>query len=443
MNDRRAIAIGASVATCLAGLDLALVSTAMPTVVAQLGGLELYAWAFSAYLLSSTVAIPVYGKLADLYGRKRMFLIASGIFLVGSALCGAAQTMPQLIAFRLLQGFGGGGLYPITLTIVGDAFDLQPRARLLGLLAAVWGVSAVIGPAVGGFLTEQLSWRWAFLVQLPLAALSMALMAAFLHEQLTPGPRRFDVLGMLLLGAAAAAILLGLQGVGSPIALVALGLMLAVLFVVHERRTTDPLISPHLFANRAITIGSLSCLLVGVVLFGAESFVPQMLQGVLGASPTAAGLTLSSMSLGWPIAANICGRLLGRWGFRTCGLLGALLLVVGFFAWRLVQPGTSLAAAAAIQVTLGAGFGFVSPVALLAMQNTVGWTERGVVTGLNQFATTLGGAIGVALAGALFAASLHTGAPLETALAPVFWLFLLTSIVTVIVLALLPRGAAT
>ena len=429
-------------ATCLAVLDLAVVSTAMPTVVTQLGGLELYAWTFSAYLLSSTVAVPIYGKLADLYGRKPTFLVATGIFLVGSALCGLAQSMPQLIAFRLLQGLGGGGVYPITLTIVGDVFDLRDRARLLGILAAIWGISAVVGPAVGGFLTEQLSWRWAFLLQLPLALLAMLCIARFFHERLQQTSRHFDVLGAVLLAAATATLLLSVQTPGGLVAS-PVWVALTVAFVLHERRAADPLIPLRLFQVRLVAVGSLACLLVGVVLFGQESFAPPLLQGVLGASPTVAGLTLSCMSIGWPIAANICGRMIVRWGYRSTGLLGGALLVVGFVALRQVDAHTSLAVAALIQVILGAGFGFVSPVSLLSMQNAVDWTERGVATGLNQFATNLGGALGVAAAGALFADSLRQGAVLEAALAPVFWLFLLTSIVSLAVLALLPRGAAT
>jgi EmrB/QacA subfamily drug resistance transporter len=433
----------------------------MPVVAAQLGRLELYAWTFSAYLLSSTIAVPIYGKLADLYGRKPSFLIATGIFVVGSMLCGLSQTMPQLIVFRFLQGLGGGGLYPITLTIVGDVFELQERARLLGVLAAIWGVSAVVGPAVGGFVTEQLSWRWAFFIQLPLALAAMVVFGRFLHEQLSPGPRRFDTTGALLLASAITTLLLalqgssldldalGLRGFGSALAvgdanvlLFAVGAVLSIAFVACEHRAAEPLLPLGLFGVRAVAAGSLTCLLLGVVLFGQASFVPPLLQGVMGATPTAAGLTLSCTSIGWPIASNIGGRTVASWGYRKTALVGGALLVVGFVGLRQLDEGSPLLEAALVQVVLGAGFGFVSLVALLSMQNAVEWTQRGVATGLNQFATNLGGVLGLAVAGALFASALQDGQTLQHALEPVFLMLLLVAAVGLAAMTLLPGGAA-
>jgi MFS family permease len=408
----RAIAVAAAVATCLAGLDLAVVSTAMPTVVGQLGGIDLYAWTFTAYLISSTASVLVYGRLADLYGRKRMFLVATGMFLLGSVLCGLSQSMPQLIAFRFVQGLGAGGVYPITLTIIGDAFPLDARARLMGLLAAIWGISALIGPAIGGFLAEQISWRWAFLVNLPLSVLAMVLIARFVQEQVAPRGGR--------------------------------------------------LIPLELLNQRTISVGSINRLLVGIVLFGQTSFVPPLLQGVLGASPTQAGLALAATSIGWPLASHASGRLLLRWGYRGVGLVGSVCLVVGFGALLLIRPDTSLWLATLIQMVIGAGFGFVSPVTLLAMQNAVGWEQRGVVTGVSQFATNVGGTIGVAIAGALFSAGLRLDftellsparraaldAPqleqlrtaLSQALDPVYWLFVLAAVLATLVMTLQPPG---
>jgi MFS family permease len=391
---------------------MAVVSTAMPTVIGQLGGLELYAWTFTAYLLSSTATVLVYGRLADVYGRKRMFLVATGIFLVGSALCGLAQTMPQLIAFRFIQGLGAGGVYPITLTIIGDAFPLSARARLMGLLAAIWGISSLVGPAIGGFLAEQVSWRWVFYVNLPLSLLAMALIARFLHERLQPAH------GSLL-----------------------------------------PL---ELFEQRIITVGVANRLLVGVVLFGQLSFVPPLLQGVIGATPTQAGLALAATSVGWSLASNLSGRLLLGWGYRRVGLLGSALLVLGWWALLVVRPETNLLVVSLIQATIGAGFGITSPVTLLSMQNAVAWNQRGVVTSLNQFATNVGGTVGVAIAGALFSAGLRLDVTdllavdrraalavpqlqqLSTALAqalePVYWLFIAVSVLALAALAFLPGG---
>jgi MFS family permease len=385
----------------------------MPTVVGQLGGIDLYAWTFSAYLLSSTASVLVYGRLADLYGRKRMFLVATGTFLVGSALCGLAQSMPQLIAFRFIQGLGAGGMYPIVLTIIGDAFPLDARARLVGVLAAIWGVSALVGPAIGGFLAEQVSWRWAFYVNLPLSILAMVLVARSVHETLSA-------------------------------------------------REDKPLLPLELFKVRTIAVGSLNRVLVGVVLVGQTSFVPPLLQGVLGGSPTQAGLALAATSIGWPVASYLSGRLLVPWGYRGVGLLGSALLVIGFGGMLLVRPDTSLVVAGLVQLVIGAGFGFVMPVTLLSMQNAVAWQQRGIVTGLNQFASNVGGTFGVAAAGALFSSRLQLDvtdllAPdrrgalgaaqldrLSTALAqalePVYWAFVITSVLAMAAMALQPSG---
>ncbi len=384
----------------------------MPTVVGQLGGVDLYAWVFSAYLLSSTASVLVYGRLADLYGRKRMFLVATGTFLVGSALCGIAQSMPQLIAFRFLQGLGAGGVYPIVLTIIGDAFPLDARARLMGVLAAIWGVSALIGPAIGGFLTEQISWRWAFYVNLPLSLLAMVLVARSVQEHISP--------------------------------------------------RNDPLVPLGLLKVRTIAVGTLNRLLVGVVLFGQTSFVPPLLQGVLGGSPTQAGLALAATSLGWPLASHVSGRMLLRWGYRGVGLVGSVLLVLGFGALLLVRSETSLIVAALIMAVIGAGFGFVTPVTLLSMQNAVAWQRRGIVTGVSQFASNVGGTLGIALAGALFTSGLHLDvsdllaperraalAPdqlamlrstLAQALEPVYWVFLIAAVLALVAMALQPSG---
>lgn len=409
-GQRRSIAVAAAVATCLAGLDLAVVSTAMPTVVGQLGGIDLYAWTFSSYLLSSTASVLVYGRLADIYGRKRMFLVATGTFLAGSILCGISQSMPQLIAFRFLQGLGAGGVYPIVLTIIGDAFPLDQRARLFGILSAIWGISALVGPAIGGFLAEQVSWRWVFYVNLPLCLLAMLLIARAVRE--------------------------------------------------HTAQTHEPLIPLHLLKDRTIAVGALNRALVGVVLYGQPSFVPPLLQGVLGGTPSQAGLALASTSIGWPVASHFSGRMLLRWGYRWVGLLGSVLLVVGFAALLFVSPTTNLIAASAIQLVIGAGFGFVTPVTLLSMQDAVGWQQRGIVTGLSQFASYIGGTLGVALAGALFTANLRVDvadllAPerralqspdqlalltraLAQALEPVYVVFVTACVLAAAVIALLP-----
>jgi EmrB/QacA subfamily drug resistance transporter len=414
---RRLLLLALFVATLLVALDTAVISTAMPTVIGQLGGINVYAWVFTAYLLASTISVPIYGKLADLYGRKPTFLGATALFLIGSALCGQSQTMEQLIAFRLVQGLGAGGVLPITQTIVGDVFPMEQRARLMGLFSTIWGVAGVLGPGIGGFLTEQASWRWVFYVNLPLCVLSIVLVARFLDERLVRRPHRIDVLGAVLLTSGVTALLLAAQTWSSsstslllPAGLFGAAVAALVLFVWQERRHPEPLIPLQLFGSRAIGFGTLGACITGIPLFCQTVFVPPFIQGVLGATPTMAGFVLAATSIGWPAASATAGHIILRLGFRAPALLGGALLVTGFLLLG-VQPTTaSLWSMALIQVVLGAGFGFYLPAAMLVAQNAVGWEGRGVVTSANQFARTIGGTIGVTVAGAVFAAGVTSAA---------------------------------
>lgn len=416
---RRLIVVALFVATFLVALDASVISTAMPTVIGQLGGIQLYAWVFSAYLLTTTISVPIYGKLSDLYGRKPLFLAATTLFLVGSALCGQSQTMEQLIAFRLVQGLGAGGVFPITQTILGDVFPLEERARLNGVFASVWGVSALLGPGIGGFLTERASWRWVFYVNLPLCLLAIALIWYFLHERVVRRPHRIDYLGALLLSGGVTALLVGVQvvpssgpGVPAALALFASALVLFLAFVWQERRHPEPLVPLDLFGNRVIGLAALGALLSGVILFCQGAFVPPFTQGVTGATPTIAGFVVAGTSIGWPAAATVSGRIMLRLGYRVPAVIGGVLLILGF-GWMAALPATAgLVEQTAIQVVIGAGFGFYLSVSMLSVQNAVGWEQRGVVTSSNQFARTIGGAVGVAVAGAIFAAGVAAAAAL-------------------------------
>ena len=407
MSERRLITLALFVATFLVALDASVVSTAMPTVIGQIGGIQLYAWVFSAYLLTSTVTVPIYGKLADLFGRKPVFLAATAIFLVGSMLCGQAQTMEQLIAFRLLQGLGAGGVLPITQTILGDVFPLEERARISGLFSTIWGVSGLLGPAIGGFLTERVSWRWVFYVNFPLCVLSIVLIWSFLHERITRRGHRIDYLGALALSAAVVLLLIALQlppQTGLSVALYAAAALLVPLFIWQERRAAEPLVPLWLFGQRIIGVSTLAGVLLGVVLYGQGAFVPPFIQGVMGATPTISGFVLAGTSVSWPVASTIGGRLLLRWGFRLPCLLGGALLLVGFALLVPLGPETPLWVPVAIQGVLGAGFGFVTVSTIIAAQSAVGWEHRGVVTSATQFARNIGGTVGVSIAGAIFTA---------------------------------------
>lgn len=411
MSERRLVTIALFVATFLVALDTAVVSTALPTVIGQIGGIHLYAWVFSAYLLTSTVTVPIYGKLADLYGRKPVFLASIVIFLVGSMLCGQSQTMEQLIAFRLLQGLGAGGVLPINQTILGDVYPLEERARITGVFSTIWGVSGLLGPAIGGFLTEHVSWRWVFYVNFPLCILSMLLLWRFFHERLQRRRHSIDVLGAITLSGAVALLLVGLQSTDNPtrqVVLYGLAVLLVPIFVWQERRAREPLMPLWLFGRRAIGVSTLGGLLMGFALFGHSTFIPPYVQGVMGATPTIAGFVLAGSSLGWPVASTIGGRLLLRMGFRGPCVIGGVALTLGFLLLLLVQPDSGLLFPTAVTCVLGFGFGFYTVATILAAQTAVGWEHRGVVTSATQFSRNIGGTIGVSIAGALFTAGIGT-----------------------------------
>jgi EmrB/QacA subfamily drug resistance transporter len=407
VSERRLITLALFAATFLVSLDTSVVATAMPTVIGQIGGIQLYAWVFSGYLLTSTITVPIYGKLADLFGRKPVFLFSVAVFLVGSMACGQAQTMEQLIAFRLLQGLGAGGVLPITQTILGDVYPLQERARITGLFSTIWGVSGLLGPGIGGFLTEQVSWRWVFYVNLPLCILSIVLVGKFLHEHIQHRRHSIDVIGALTLSGSVSFLLLALQTADSQplqVLFYTLAVILVPVFVWQERRASEPLVPLWLFGRRAIGISTLGGLLLGCALYGESTFLPPFVQGVMGATPTVSGFILAGASVGWPAASAIGGRLLLRFGFRGPCVLGGVLLTCGFGLLLLLQPGSSLFLPLGITGVLGLGFGFYTVATILAAQSAVGWEYRGVVTSASQFARNIGGTIGVSIAGAMFTA---------------------------------------
>ncbi|HEY3063528.1 MAG TPA: MDR family MFS transporter [Chloroflexota bacterium] len=466
MSARRLVTIALFVSTFLVSLDTAVISTAMPTVIGQIGGIHLYAWVFSAYLLTSTVTVPIYGKLADLYGRKPVFLVATTLFMLASMLCGQAQSMEQLIAFRLLQGVGAGGMLPITQTILGDVYALEERARITGLFSTVWGVSGLLGPAIGGFFTEHASWRWVFYVNTPLCILTIALLASFLHEHIEHKRHRIDFAGALLLSGAVVALLVGLQN--QLVILYAVAALLLPAFVWQERRAPEPLVPLHLFTQRVIGFSTLGGLLLGCLLFGQSTFVPPFVQGVMGATPTIAGFVMAGASIGWPLTSALSGRLILRWGWRTPCIVGAVLLVLGFAMLWQMPADAGLWYPTVVQFVTGAGFGFSSLVFIIAAQNAVGWDQRGVVTSANQFARSIGGTIGVSVAGAIFSAGVASAAgagvnpndvlspsvratlqpaqlevlqgALIGALHSVYVLFALVAALSVVIAALLPGG---
>jgi MFS family permease len=320
--------------------------------------------------------------------------------------------MHQLVAFRLLQGLGAGGVLPTTQTILGDVYRLPERARLTGLFSSIWGISALLGPAIGGFLTEHVSWRWVFYVNLPLCVLSIVLVSSFLHERVARRRHAIDYLGAASLAGAVGLFLVALQNPGGSLAesgaLYVLAGLLALAFVWQERRAPEPLVPLGIFRRRIIGLSVLISGLIGLVLYAQNAFVPPFVQGAMGYSPTMAGFVLAAVSLSWPIGSTLGGRALLRWGYRAPCVLGCAMLAAGFVALGLLPPSVGLAVPFAIEFLLGPGFGLTLNLTTISIQDAVGWEQRGVVTSLNQFSRNIGGILGVSVAGTIFSAGVAT-----------------------------------
>jgi EmrB/QacA subfamily drug resistance transporter len=400
----------------LAALDQTVVSTALPTMVADLGGLSYLSWVVTAYLLTSTVAGPLYGKFGDLYGRKIVLQVAIAVFLVGSALCGIAQNMVQLIVFRAIEGIGGGGLIVITIAVIGDLIPPRERGRYQGFFGAVFGTATIVGPLVGGFLVDHLSWRWIFYINLPTGILAMAVIAAVLPSGSTRRRHAIDYAGALLLTVALSAVILftGLGGTTFPwTSPVMLGLLAAsvagtVAFVVVELRSSEPILPMGLFGNRNFAVASGVGLIVGLSLFGAVTFLPIYLQVVKGVSPLTSGVLLMPMMLGMLATSVISGRIISRFGrYKLFPILGTGTMTFGLGALSLLTIESNDWQTAIDALWLGLGMGMVMQVLIIAVQNSVDYKHLGVATSGTMLFRSLGGALGVALFGAIFANRLH------------------------------------
>ena len=391
----------------LAALDTTIVGTAMPSIVGKLGGFDLYSWVFSAYLLTSTTSVPIYGKLADLYGRKPLFLIGTGVFLLGSIASGAAQSMEQLILFRAVQGLGAGAVVPLVLTIIGDIFDLHERARVQGFFSSVWGISSVVGPAAGGLIVDHLSWRWVFFINIPFGLLSAILLFFAFQEHVKRSKPTLDYAGTLALTGAIVALLFALLQGGSSwawispqsIGLFATFVVLLVFFIWLEQRTAEPILPLTLFKNRIIAVSSLGGLILGVTMFGITTYVPLFVQGVKGGSATDAGIVLTPLLFSWPVSSVISGKLILNFGYRRVAIIGAILTTIGAALLLFFNQGTSLVVIVASMLLAGTGLGMSSMAFIISVQNAVPWKLRGVATASTQFVRTIGGTIGVAFMG--------------------------------------------
>lgn len=409
MTNRRLVFAAVLLAMFMAAVEVTIVGTAMPRIVADLGGFALLGWVFSAYLLTQAVTMPLWGKLADLYGRKPAFVVGTGLFLVGSLLCGMATSMPALIAFRALQGLGAGAVQPIATTIVGDLYTLEERAKVQGYLSGVWGVSAIIGPALGALFVEVLHWSWVFWVNVPIGLLAIAGVALFLHEDVARKSPALDWPGAVLLLVSVAALMLALiqGGVAWPwtslpsLSLLAVFALGVVAFLLWERRAADPIMPLAVWRHRVIALSNAASLTTGALLIAVSSYLPTYVQGVLERSALVAGFTLTAMSVGWPLAATLSGKAMVRFGFRPVAVVGGVFLLVGatFFVTLIPQHGPVWAALGSFFT--GVGMGFATTTFVVAVQSSVDWHMRGVATAANLFMRVLGGTLGAALLGSV------------------------------------------
>jgi len=394
----------------LASMEATVVATGMPTIVSQLGGLEYYSWVFSAYMLTSTTTVPLYGKLSDLYGRKPIYAAAMVLFLIGSLLCGLSQSMLQLIAARAVQGVGAGGLLPLAFIMIGDMFTLEQRARMQGLFSGVWGVSSVVGPLLGGFLVDQVSWHWIFFINIVPGLLAGILVWQAWVDRPREGKARpsVDYAGAVLLTTGVVVLLLGLFEAGTPIgwALLAGAVVAFALLGWVERRAPDPVLPLSLFRDRLFIIACAHGIFAGWAMFGSTAYIPLFVQAVLGTSATAAGATLTPLLIAWVVASIVGSRLLLKIGYRTLAVTGMMLLTIGSFLMSRISAGSSQLSLIIGLALMGTGMGLSIPAFLIAVQSTVGRRFMGTATSTLQFSRSIGGVLGISVMGVVLAMSL-------------------------------------
>lgn len=397
-TNRSLVMVAVVLAMLLAAMEATIIATAMPNIAAELGGFSLYGWVFSAYLLMQAVTTPLFGKLADIVGRKPVFLTGMGIFLVGSALCALAPSMPWLVAFRFLQGMGAGAVVPTGVTLAGDLYSLAERPRIQAWMSSVWGVSSILGPLAGGLIVQHVGWPWIFWLNLPVGVLAMVMLSVSLHESVVPNSRRLDLAGAGLLLVGLTSLMLSISLMNLPLLL--LFFVCAALFVRQELRAEDPVIHLDLWKNPLVWRGNLTVLMIGVAMLGLIGFMPTYVQGVLRYSPLVAGFTVSSMCIGWPLAAVVSGHLLLRVRLPLLVRFGSLVSLVGALLVALTSDRGPWWAGAGCFL-MGVGFGVLNTSFLVTIQNSVAWQKRGVATSGNLLMRNLGNSLGTAFLGAV------------------------------------------
>ena len=454
-SERGPVLIALMLSTGLVAIEATILATAVPSIVADIGGFSQFPWLFSIFLLAQAVSVPIYSKLADTVGRKPIILIGIALFLVGSVLCGFAWDMTSLIVFRAVQGLGAGAVLPVSITITGDIYTVRERARVQGYIASVWAASSVIGPSLGGLFSEFLDWRWIFFVNIPLCFIAAWMLIRAYHETVERRPHRLDLAGAAVLTVGLSLLILAVleggqawdwfswQSIGG----FAIATALLVAFVFIERRAAEPVLPLWLFSRRLIVTTSLISFGVGAALIGLTSYVPTFLETTADATPLVSGLAVAALTLGWPISASQAGRLFLRIGFRATALIGlgvAVLGAAGVFAASFVPNVWTTAIGCFV---VGLGLGLVASPTLIAAQSSVAWTERGVVTGTNMFLRSMGSAVGVAIFGAIANGVIarsglgeHSPVAIQAASAAVFLAVVVATVATIAGAIAMPSG---
>ena len=405
-SSRRLILTATVVLIFMTGVEGTVVAPAMPTIVSQLGGFDLFSWVFSAYFLAQGVTIPIYGRLADLFGRKRVLFVGLALFLIGTILCGFSPNMFVLVICRVLQGLGAGAVQPINQTLIGDLYPPAQRARMAGFFSSIWGIAAIVGPLLGAVVIAKAGWPWVFWVTVPIGIAGALLLTFALHEQIERRSHQIDYRGAALMAVGIGLVLYAFNqanavGGASFLGLLALAGFTVALFVAHERRVAEPILPQNLWRNRVLVSAFVGCFGVGCIVMASTSFLPAYIQGVMGRSPVVAGYTLAISSVTWIAGSAAGGRIMLRSSYRAATLVGGAFLIAGTAMLIALEPDRGALWAAAGTSLVGIGMGLTQNTYTVAAQSCVDWSQRGTATSLISFGRMLGQTIGTALYGGI------------------------------------------
>lgn len=433
------VIISLLIATFLTAIEGTIVSTAIPKIVEELHQSELYTWVISIYLLSTVITSAIYGKLADLFGRKVIFLIGVIIFLIGSIMCGVSQSMEQLVLFRLIQGIGGGALTTIPFVIIGDIIPIEKRGKIQGLIGSIWGISGILGPIVGGFIVDMISWRWIFLMNIPFGIISLIILWFSLYEQIEKKKQMIDYAGIFVFTISLSSLLYALtilkeqHQLNRHVLLFFLITLLGFgLFILIEKKAKEPMLPLTLFKNRLITVSNLAAFLGSIIYVAAAYYIPLWIQGITNLSATLSGIAVMPMSLTWPLGSTLAGKLIMSHSFKRISLIGTVVALAGCIVLAFAQMDTSLIWFMSVSAILGFGFGLTYTTFTIVVQTSVDWQERGAAMGSHSLMKNLGETVGISVLGLWLSSHLY-GQQLETSLHTIFMILVGVAVLAIAV----------